>query len=43
MKTNASREPSLSMLTTMIMHYTLPLAIVQVVGMILFAVWAFSI
>ena len=42
MKTNAFRLLSLSMLTTMIMRYTLPLAIVQVAGIILFAVWAFS-
>ena len=42
MKMNAFRVPNLSMLTTVIMRYTLALAIVQVAGMILFAVWAFS-
>ncbi len=43
MKTNVLRGLTVSRVTMAIMRYTLPLAIVQVLGVILFAVWAFSL
>ena len=39
---NVLRKLSLSTVMTAIMRYTLPLAVVQVLGLIVFAVWAFS-
>lgn len=43
MKTNVLRGLSVSVLTTAIMRCTLHLAIVQILCVILFAAWVFSI
>lgn len=43
MKTNVLRRLSISMVTTAVMRYTLPLAIVQVLCVMLFAVWMISL